>query len=113
MLDVAGAFHSPQMAAAVDPLRARLAATTFRHPTIPVFSCATARPFTDPAAELAQALVRPVRWRETMLALADAGVTTFVDAGPGRVLAKLAPRCVAGASAQPASSLLERADVVA
>jgi [acyl-carrier-protein] S-malonyltransferase len=113
MLDVAGAFHSPQMAAAVEPFTAQLQQTTFRHPAVPVFSCATGKPFGDPAAELADALVRPVRWRETMIALSEAGVTTFVDAGPGRVLAKLAPRCVAGAAAQPASSLLEPADVVA
>jgi malonyl CoA-acyl carrier protein transacylase len=112
MLDVAGAFHSPQMADAVEPFGARLRATAFTPPAITVLSCATARPFTDPAAELAEALVRPVRWRETMTALAGLGVTTFVDAGPGRVLAKLAPRCVAGAAAAPASSLLEQADVV-
>ena len=75
-------------------------------------SCATAAPFKDPKNELAEALVRPVRWRDTMTALAGDGVQTFVDAGPGRVLAKLAPRCVAGAAAAPASSLLEQVDVV-
>jgi [acyl-carrier-protein] S-malonyltransferase len=112
MLDVAGAFHSPQMAAAVEPFAAALARTAFREPLVPVVSCATARPFEDPATELAQALVRPVRWRETMTALSEQGVTTFVDAGPGRVLTKLAPRCVAGAAASPASKLLEHADVV-
>jgi malonyl CoA-acyl carrier protein transacylase len=113
MLEVAGAFHSPQMSAAVEPFRAALTQTTFRPPRVTVVSCATAEPFADPAEELAVALVRPVRWRATMTALAAQGVTTFVDAGPGRVLAKLAPRCVAGAAAASASSLLERADVVA
>jgi malonyl CoA-acyl carrier protein transacylase len=112
MLDVAGAFHSPQMAAAVEPFRERLGRATFRTPAVPVVSCATARPFTDPAEELAQALVRPVRWRETMAALADMGATTFVDAGPGRVLARLAPRCVAGVAAAPATSLMEQLNVV-
>jgi [acyl-carrier-protein] S-malonyltransferase len=112
MLDVAGAFHSPQMAAAVEPFRAALAETRFRDPLVPVVSCATARSFEDPATELAEALVRPVRWRETMTALSGQGVSTFVDVGPGRVLAKLAPRCVAGAAAASASSLLEHADVV-
>jgi malonyl CoA-acyl carrier protein transacylase len=112
MLDVAGAFHSPQMAAAVEPFAARLANTAFRAPSVTVVSCATAKPFVDPATELAQALVRPVRWRDTMAALADLGVTTFVDAGPGRVLAKLAPRCVAGAATASAASLREQVDVV-
>jgi malonyl CoA-acyl carrier protein transacylase len=113
MLDVAGAFHSPHMAGAVAPFRAALARATLRPPEIPVISCATAEPFEDPATELADALVRPVRWRETMAALAARDIMTFVDAGPGRVLARLARRCVAGASAAPAASLLEHADVVA
>ena len=112
MLDVAGAFHSPQMAAAVEPFRERLAQTTFHEPAVTVVSCATAAPFKDPKNELAEALVRPVRWRDTMTALAQDGVQTFVDFGPGRVLAKLAPRCVAGAAAASASSLREQVDVV-
>jgi malonyl CoA-acyl carrier protein transacylase len=112
MLDVAGAFHSPQMAGAVEPFAAALADVEFRTPEIPVVSCATARTFEDPASELAAALVNPVRWRETMTALAAGGVKTFVDAGPGRVLAKLVRRCVAGAVGAGPSALLETADAV-
>ena len=94
-LDVAGAFHSPQMAAAVEPFRAALAEVPLHEPTAPVFSCATARPFADPVDELAEALVSPVRWRETMTALdANTDAQAYVDPGPGAVLAKLAPRCI-------------------
>ena len=107
-LEVAGAFHSPQMHAAVAPFRAALAEVEFSAPAIPVISCATAAPFTDPAAELAEALVRPVRWRETMSALDTFGARTFVDAGPGRVLATLAPRCIKGASAATLDTLVEQ-----
>jgi malonyl CoA-acyl carrier protein transacylase len=105
-LDVAGAFHSPQMQDAVIPFRDALAEIEFREPRAPVISCATALPFVDPREELAAALVRPVRWRETMAALAAGGVQTFVDAGPGRVLAKLAPRCVPGAGAASLDMLI-------
>jgi malonyl CoA-acyl carrier protein transacylase len=105
-LDVAGAFHSPQMQDAVIPFLDALAEIEFLPPAVPVISCATARPFEDPREELAAALVRPVRWRETMTALAAGGVQTFVDAGPGRVLAKLAPRCVPGAGAASLEMLL-------
>jgi len=96
-LDVSGAFHSPQMAAAVEPFRAALAEVALHPPDAVVFSCASARPFADPVNELADALVSPVRWRETMAALDDAGASSYLDPGPGAVLAKLAPRCVPGA----------------
>ncbi len=92
LLDVAGAFHSPSMAGAVEPFRALLESVEFREPATTVISGSTAQPLSDPRAELAEAIVRPVRWRETMLALADAGAETFVDFGPGEVLARLVRR---------------------
>ena len=105
LLDVAGAFHSPSMAAAVQPFRAALAEVEFRPPEIHVISCSTGRPFADVRDELAEAIVRPVRWRETMLALARLGVERFVDFGPGEVMARLVGRNVPGADALAAESL--------
>jgi malonyl CoA-acyl carrier protein transacylase len=92
VLDVAGAFHSASMADAVEPFRAELDRVEFAPPAIPVISGASARPFEDVRAELAAAIVTPVRWRATMLALADLGADTFVDFGPGEVLARLVRR---------------------
>ena len=43
-------------------------------------------------ADLAEGLTAPVRWRETVLNLQDAGIDRFVDVGPGKVLAKLVKR---------------------
>lgn len=94
MLDVAGAFHSPAMAPAVEPFAAALARTSFDFPRVKVLSCASAAPFVDIRHELAEAIVRPVRWRETMGALHARGASSFVDYGPGTVLAKLVPRNV-------------------
>ena len=100
-LDVAGAFHSPAMAGAVEPFRAALEQVELREPTITVISSSTAEPFRDIREELASAIVEPVRWRETMLALARAGARTFLDLGPGEVLARLVTRNL------PAATLLE------
>ncbi len=91
-LDVAGAFHSPMMAGAVPEFRAALERTTFSPPRCTVISAVTARPFTDPRSELAEALTKPVRWREVMLTLQELGARRFVDVGPGRVLTGLAKR---------------------
>jgi [acyl-carrier-protein] S-malonyltransferase len=91
-LNVAGAFHSPLMEPAVQPFREALDAITLGEPRFPVVSCASTLPFRDVRDELAAALICPVRWRETMLALQDAGCTRFVEVGPGKVLARLGKR---------------------
>lgn len=88
-LPVAGAFHSPAMAAAERPLRAALAATEVATPRIPVLSCVTAEPFEDVRAELVAALTRPVRWTAVLRALERRGVRRFVETGPGQVLTGL------------------------
>jgi malonyl CoA-acyl carrier protein transacylase len=98
-LEVGGAFHSPLMEPAVERLAAALARVDFRTPHTPVYSCGTAAPFVDPRRELADNLLRPVRWRETVLAMRGAGVERFVEIGPGRVLTgtirRIAPEAVA------------------
>jgi malonyl CoA-acyl carrier protein transacylase len=91
-LGVTGAFHSPAMQPAVAPFAEALERTAWREPVFPVVSCATAEVMTDPARDLAAALTMPVRWVDTMHALAALGATDFVDVGPGRVLAKLVRR---------------------
>jgi [acyl-carrier-protein] S-malonyltransferase len=91
-LDVAGAFHSPLMAPAAERLAAALDRTPFAPPRLPVYANATAAPFTDPRRELAEHLLQPVRWRETLLALRAAGMERFVELGPGAVLTGLVKR---------------------
>lgn len=93
-LDVAGAFHSPAIAAAEDGFRAALAEVEVRPADITVFSCASAEPFQDVRAELAAALSRPVIWRQTLLALQAHGARRFVDVGPGQVLAGTVTRTI-------------------
>jgi malonyl CoA-acyl carrier protein transacylase len=91
-LPVAGAFHSPMMATAVPALRAVLADTDVRRPRITVISAVTAAPIEDVRATLADAIVKPVRWRETLHALYEQGARRFVEIGPGRVLTGLVRR---------------------
>jgi [acyl-carrier-protein] S-malonyltransferase len=91
-LDVAGAFHSPSMEPAVQPFRNALNGVELHEPAFPVFSCASTKPFENVRAELAAALTRPVRWRQTVLALHEAGARRFIEVGPGKVLARLGKR---------------------
>jgi [acyl-carrier-protein] S-malonyltransferase len=91
-LAVKGAFHTPAMARAVPQLRAALAAVEVREPRVTVLSSITARPFDDIRGRLAEALVRPVRWRQTLGALNLARVRRYVEVGPGKVLKGLVRR---------------------
>jgi malonyl CoA-acyl carrier protein transacylase len=96
-LDVTGAFHSPLMEPAAARLRAALESTPVSAMEIPVYSNGSAAPFVDVRGELAENLLRPVRWRETLLALRTAGVDRFVELGPGAVLTGLVKRTLAAA----------------
>ena len=95
-LDVAGAFHSPLMEPSVAPFRAALDEVEIGEPSFTVYSCASAAPFTDVREELANALIRPVRWRETVIAMHEAGAPSFVEVGPGKVLARMGKRILKG-----------------
>ncbi len=99
-LPVSAPFHSPLMAPARQGLEPHLAAAAFRDPELPVVVNVDARPV-GRAAELRDALVRqvdsPVRWVESVGYLAGAmGVETFVEVGPGTVLAGLDRRIAPG-----------------
>jgi len=96
-LDVSGAFHSPLMEPAAERLRAALEATPISEPQIPVYSNGTASPFVDVRGELAENLLRGVRWRETLLAMRTAGIERFVELGPGAVLTGLVKRTLQAA----------------
>jgi malonyl CoA-acyl carrier protein transacylase len=96
-LDVTGAFHSPLMEPAAERLRAALEATPIETPQIPVYSNGSAAPFVDVRRELSENLLRPVRWRETLLAMRTARVERFVELGPGAVLTGLVKRTLQAA----------------
>jgi [acyl-carrier-protein] S-malonyltransferase len=88
-LPVGGAFHTPFMAPAREELRKAIAQATLRSPDVPVVANIDARVHHDPqewANLLSAQLVSPVRWRQSVRRLADDGVTTFVELGPGSVL---------------------------
>ena len=95
-LKVSGAFHSPLMAPAVSGLRTELAKVAFGEPRFPVIANASAGPVASAAAAirlLADQLTAPVRWVESMHAAAEfVPDATFIELGPGAVLAGLLKR---------------------
>ncbi|WP_406277018.1 SDR family NAD(P)-dependent oxidoreductase [Streptomyces sp. NBC_00191] len=95
-LPVACAFHSEVVAGAAQELAEELARASVAEPAIPVWSNTTADLYPADAAAVREMLARqvaePVRFAEQIEAMYAAGVRTFVEAGPGRVLTGLVGR---------------------
>lgn len=96
-LQVSGAFHTPYMTAARDRLRIAIAGANIRDTEVAVISNVDALPHA--AAEewsslLSAQLSSPVRWKHSLLTMGEAGVTGFVELGPGGVLTGMAKRTV-------------------
>ena len=99
-LNVAGAFHTPLMQAAADGMRAVLAEAPFGAPRMPVVSNVTAQSLTSGAqfaAELTDQVTSPVLWVDDVRAMLAAGVTSFIEFGPGKVLTGALKRTEASA----------------
>jgi len=96
-LAVAGAFHTDAMSAGVDAFRSELDEIDFAGPSAPVVSSTSADFFTgDVRDALASSLVRPIRWTAVLGKLDQLGVRRYLDVGPGKVLAGLVKRTLAG-----------------
>jgi [acyl-carrier-protein] S-malonyltransferase len=109
-LPVAGAFHSPLMEGAVQPVREAISRIEFRRPEFPLVPNASGKPTSQPLVLrdlLSRHLISPVRWETSMRAMSDMGITWFVEAGPGNVLGKLASRAVPGSTVRFAGSPTE------
>lgn len=94
LLPVSAPFHCPLMQPAADVMAEALAAATIRPPLVPVYANVTAEAVGDPdtiRALLVDQVTGMVRWRESVLAMADAGVTEFVEFG-GKVLGAMVKR---------------------
>ena len=95
VLPVSVPSHCALMRESAERLAERLAVTALRQPVLPVLhnvSVAPAADLGDLRGLLARQLYSPVRWVETVRALAGMGITTVVEAGPGKVLAGLGKR---------------------
>ena len=95
LLPVSGAFHSALMESAYEGLKEELSNVEINQPDCPVFSNYTAVPTESPETlreNVLKQLLNPVRWRQTMENMFEAGATKYIEVGPGKVLQGLAKR---------------------
>lgn len=95
LLNVSAPFHSPLMKPAAEAMAEALDRVEIATPIVPVLANVTTKPTTSPA-EIRKLLVEQVtgrvRWRESVAAMAEAGVTRFAEIGAGKVLTGMVKR---------------------
>ena len=96
LLPVSAPFHCPLMQPAADAMAAALEATPPGALTVPLYANVTAAMVSDPSAIqrlLIEQVTGRVRWRESVIAMKEAGVEQFTELG-GKVLGPMIGRCV-------------------
>jgi [acyl-carrier-protein] S-malonyltransferase len=89
VLPVGGAFHSPLMEPARTELANAIDSTNFSAPLCPIYQNTTASAVSDPEEiqkNLIAQLTAPVRWTQSVNAMIEAGITNYIEVGPGKVL---------------------------
>lgn len=98
LLPVSAPFHCPLMAPAAEAMAEALAETRIQAPLVPLYANVTAAPVSDPdriRELLVEQVTGTVRWRESVEAMAAAGITEMVELG-GRVLGPMVKRIAPG-----------------
>ena len=107
LLPVSAPFHCALMQPAAEVMADALAKVSVRSPGVPVVANVLAKAIRDPG-EIMRALIAQVtgtvRWRESVLFMASAGVTNFYEVGAGKVLSGLIKRLAEGATASAIGS---------
>lgn len=94
LLPVSAPFHCPLMQPAADAMAEALAQASINAPLLPVYANVLATPIAAPddiRARLVEQVTGRVRWRESVAAMWEAGVTDFVELG-GKVLGPMVKR---------------------
>jgi [acyl-carrier-protein] S-malonyltransferase len=102
LLPVSAPFHCALMQPAADAMAEALAAVAVKPPCVPLVANVLAQPISDPASivrSLVEQVTGTVRWRESVLFMTQAGVTTFYEVGAGKVLTGLIKRIAPAAAA--------------
>jgi [acyl-carrier-protein] S-malonyltransferase len=108
-LQVSAAFHSRWMQPMAREFGLAIAETRIVNPRVPVVANVTARPVSDHREVrrlLEEQTYSSVHWVESVRYMEAAGVSTFIEIGPGRVLSGLARRIAPGARTISSEELL-------
>lgn len=96
-LAVSGAFHSPFMNKASEEFGAFLNTCDIKSPVTTVYANKNAAPYENVVETMQAQINNPVLWEKTVRAMAESGIDTFIEVGPGQTLSKFVQKTVPGA----------------
>lgn len=96
-LAVSGAFHSPFMDKASEEFGAFLSTCDIKSPVTTVYANRNAAPYENVVETMQAQINHPVLWEKTVRAMAESGIDTFIEVGPGQTLSKFVQKTVPGA----------------
>ena len=101
MLPVSAPFHCSLMNAAATNMKSKIENVNFTKPNYEIIANVTASPTNDPAEMkklLVEQIYSKVRWRESILYMANQNITEYLEIGPGKVLTGLVKRILPSAN---------------
>jgi [acyl-carrier-protein] S-malonyltransferase len=94
-LKVSGAFHSYLMSSALSEMNEAIKNVTFNNSSIPLIANCSSKPMSNVSEireELSEQLCGCVYWQRGIEHMANEGITTFYEFGPGKVLSGMVKR---------------------
>jgi [acyl-carrier-protein] S-malonyltransferase len=108
MLPVSAPFHCSLMNAAATNMKSKIENVNFTKPTYEIITNVSASPTNDPVKIkklLVEQIYSKVRWRESILYMANQNITEYLEIGPGKVLTGLVKRILPSANSSSINSI--------
>ena len=108
MLPVSAPFHCSLMNAAATNMKSKIENVNFTKPNYEIIANVTSSPTNDPVKIkklLVEQIYSKVRWRESILYMANQNITEYLEIGPGKVLTGLVKRILPSANSSSINSI--------
>ena len=109
-LKVSAPFHCSLMKPAADSMRDKINNTKFKKPSVEIINNVTANTEIDPVkikTLLIDQIFSTVKWRESLITMAKAGIKNFIEIGPGKALTGMVKRTLKNANSFSINSIAD------
>ena len=100
-LKVSAPFHCSLMKPAAESMKKKITGTNFKKPSIEIVTNVTAQKEDNPEnikSLLVDQIFSTVKWRESIIYIANSDVKDFIELGPGKVLTGMVKRTIKNAN---------------